>query len=82
MGPSFRFSVVFAGPTGPEACGTCYPTTRPNHSFDYGTAGSPACPGSPFNDGICDAQLFWNADLASTASVESRSWGTIKGLSR
>jgi hypothetical protein len=71
-----------AGPTGPAACGTCYPSNRPNHSFAYGTAASPACPGSTFNDGICNAQLFWDVDLACDVSVDDSSWGAIKGLYR
>jgi hypothetical protein len=73
-----------AGPTGPVACGTCYPANRPNNSFGYGTAASPVCPGSTFNDGICNAQLFWDIDLAcgGPVSVEQTSWGSIKGLYR
>jgi len=72
-----------AGPTGPVACGTCYLPTRPNHSFAYGTVATPACPGSSFNDGICDAQLFWDIDLVcGGVSVDESSWGSIKGLYR
>jgi hypothetical protein len=71
-----------AGPTGPQACGTCYPANRVNHSFAYGSAASPVCPGSTFNDGICDSQLFWDADLACDVGVESSTWGQIKGLYR
>jgi hypothetical protein len=72
-----------AGPTGPVACGTCYPANRPNNSFGYGTVASPICPGSTFNDGICNAQLFWDVDfLFPPFSVEQSSWGTIKGLYR
>jgi hypothetical protein len=43
---------------------------------------NPICPGSPFNDGICDAQLFWDIDLACAVSVEDTSWGKIKDLYR
>jgi hypothetical protein len=71
-----------AGPTGPESCGLCFPANRPNRSYQYGTVASPICPGSPFNDGICDAQLFWDIDLACAVSVEDTSWGQIKGLYR
>jgi hypothetical protein len=72
-----------AGPTGPAACGTCYPNTRTINSFVYGTAGSPICPGSTFNDGVCDAQLMWevNTDCV-TVSIEPTSWGQIKNLYR
>jgi hypothetical protein len=72
-----------AGPTGPPACGTCYLSTRPVHSFQFGTAQSPLCPGSPLNDGTCNAELLW--DLSGsfcTVSVESQSWAGIKGLYR
>jgi len=71
-----------AGPTGPVACGTCYPTNRTNRTFVYGTTSSPSCPGSAINDGICDAQFFWDIDLACAVSVEESSWGSIKGLYR
>lgn len=72
-----------AGPTGPVACGTCYPTTRANHSFYYGTAASPLCPGSSLNDGVCDAQLLFSAALVcKPVSVEEETWGGIKSLYR
>jgi hypothetical protein len=72
-----------AGPTGPQACGACYPTTRVNHSYYYGTASSPLCPGSVFfNDGVCDSQLLMDASQIRFLSVEDRSWGTIKHLYR
>jgi hypothetical protein len=70
------------GPTGPQACGSCYPLGRVNHSFAYGTTGSPICPGSTFFDGVCDAQLIWRADLICSVSVEPSTWGSIKGLYR
>lgn len=71
-----------AGPTGPVACGNCYPTTRVNHSYAWGSLASPVCPGSTFNDGICDAQLYWFVNLACAVSVEESSWGSIKNLYR
>jgi hypothetical protein len=72
-----------AGPTGPVACGACYPTTRANHSFYYGTANSPLCPGSPLNDGVCDAQMLNSASLVcGDVSVQESSWSEIKGLYR
>lgn len=79
---SFGTDHPAAGPTGPQACGFCYPATRTNHSFVYGTVASPACPGSVFNDGICNAQLFWDIDLSCGISVEESSWGSIKNLYR
>ena len=74
-----------AGPTGPVACGTCFPANRPIRSYSYGSVDSPICPGSLFNDGICNAELFWIADVIyifDDISVESKSWGAIKGLYR
>jgi hypothetical protein len=71
-----------AGPTGPVACGTCYPTTRVNRSFYWGTTASPFCPGSALNDGICDAQFVWDVVTTCTTAVEQSSWGEIKALYR
>jgi hypothetical protein len=74
-----------AGATGPIACGTCYPSTRPNWSYYFGTATSPLCPGSPFHDGVCDAQLLFDvvAFCNDTHSpVIPTSWGSIKSLYR
>ena len=72
-----------AGPTGPAACTTCYPNTRTIHSFVYGTVTTPMCPGSLLNDGLCDAELMWEANVnCITTSVDATSWGQIKGLYR
>jgi hypothetical protein len=81
-----------AGPTGPAACGTCYPTGRVGRSFTFGTPTSPLCPGSPFNTGTdCDAELLWELFLvgddstgvhACDSQFELRSWGAVKGLYR
>jgi hypothetical protein len=72
-----------AGPTGPAACGTCFPLTRVNHSFYYGTAASPLCPGSVLNDGVCNSQLLWDAQIINCpVSVDESSWGAIKSLYR
>jgi hypothetical protein len=71
-----------AGPTGPPACGSCYPLNRVNHTFYWSNGSTTLCPGSPLNDGLCDAQLFWDIDFAcgGPISVEESSWGSIKGL--
>ncbi|MGH2570073.1 MAG: hypothetical protein ACRDGR_02525, partial [bacterium] len=54
---SYASDHPLAGPTGPPACGACYPTSRVEHSFFWGTAGSPLCPGSTLNDGsLCGAE--------------------------
>jgi hypothetical protein len=72
-----------AGATGPAACGLCYPTTRTARSFYYGSASAPLCPGSPFTDLSCDAELLWDVEvLCTTTAVEGRSWGRIKELYR
>jgi len=72
-----------AGPTGPQACGFCYPLNRVNHSYAWGTVGTPACPGSTFFDGTCDAQLRWSIFMScQPVSVEDTSWGAVKNLYR
>jgi hypothetical protein len=71
-----------AGPTGPTSCGVCYPSDRPAHSFSWGTAGSPLCPGSPLSDDVCTAELLMSATVAGQISVEGTSWGSLKSLYR
>jgi hypothetical protein len=72
-----------AGPTGPAACGFCYPSTRPIHSFYFGNATTALCPGSTLNDGVCDAEfLFWFGYFDCPVSVEETSWGSVKNLYR
>ncbi len=71
-----------AGPTGPPACGTCYPNPRTTYSFYYGTATSPLCPGSSLFDGVCNAEWLWYCDLYCVTPVESKSWSTVKALYR
>jgi hypothetical protein len=72
------------GPTGPAACGTCYATTRSTHSYYWGNASSVVCPGSTFFDGVCDAAFLWDVSMHCQApvSLQSTSWGAIKGLYR
>lgn len=70
------------GPTGPQACGFCYPANRQIRSFYHGSLASPICPGSTLNDGICNAQWAWEASLNCIVSVEESSWGSIKSLYR
>ena len=89
LGPGLGSPIVFptdhpaAGPTGPQACGTCYPSPRTVNSFYYGTVGSPLCPGSSLNDGVCGAEL-WHVALVTCQpiSVEESSFGQIKNLYR
>lgn len=77
-----------AGPTGPEACGYCYQVNRLTRSFHYGSAAAPLCPGEPLDDGVCNAELTWEAVLgpSSVVGVEenlrSRTWSRVKSLYR
>jgi hypothetical protein len=71
-----------AGPTGPQSCGTCFPSPRTAHSFYYGSATTPLCPGSSLNDGVCASEFLWDAQLSCVVSVEEASWGSIKNLYR
>ena len=71
-----------AGPTGPASCGACFPTTRTNHTYYWGTLASPLCPGSALFDGVCDAQFMWDANMLCSVSVEDQSWGAVKNLYR
>lgn len=72
-----------AGPTGPQSCGVCYPSTRTIHSFYFGTPGTVLCPGSTLNDGVCDSEFTWTAAFTCTpTSVDQSSWGTVKNLYR
>ncbi len=71
-----------AGPTGPAACGTCYAASRETHSFQYGTTTSPMCPGLPFHDGTCAAELVWYSKLVCAVHTSESSWGSLKALYR
>jgi len=75
-----------AGPTGPPACGTCYPMGRPPHSFRYGTVDLPLCPGTPLTGetgNLCSAELLFTAELTCTGpEEEQRTWHSIEGLYR
>lgn len=88
IGPTGGSPIVFptdhpaAGPTGPQSCGFCYPSPRDNHSYYYGTAAAPLCPGSSLNDGVCSSELFMDAALSCVVSVEEESWGKVKNLFR
>lgn len=72
-----------AGPTGPQACGLCYPSGRVGHFFSFGTATSPLCPGERMNDGVCDAEaMFWSAGFSCAVSITESSWSAVKGMYR
>jgi hypothetical protein len=70
-------------PGDPRPCGLCYPVSRANHTFRYGTATAPYCPGEPLDGGPCDAQLLWEVGLScGSIAVDGTSWGQIKALYR
>jgi hypothetical protein len=71
-----------AGPTGPQACGVCFPEDRPNRSFFLGTAAEPLCPGEPYYDGVCNAEILTVASFSCTTHVDDSSWGKVKTLYR
>jgi hypothetical protein len=71
-----------AGPTGPQACGYCYPNPRTAFSFWYGTPTSPLCPGSALSDGVCDSEWLWYCYVDCVTPVESTSWGRVKNFYR
>lgn len=71
-----------AGPTGPQACGVCYPSTRTTRSFYYGFANAPSCPGETFHDGVCEAEFLWEVSFSGEVGLDVSSWGQIKGLYR
>ncbi len=72
-----------AGPTGPQALGLCYPETRVPHSFYYGTATSPLCPGEPPFDGVGTAEwLRWGAQFTCAVGLDHQSWSSVKALYR
>jgi hypothetical protein len=93
MGPgvgsplSFATDHPAAGPTGPPACGTCYPSTRVTRSYFFGTESSPLCPGTRFDDSVCPAELLWEIaghiiPAKGPVSIESTSWANIKAMYR
>lgn len=71
------------GPSGPIACGHCYPVDRVTRSFWWGTAANQFCPGSPFFDGFCNAELFLGVTMGPPPlSIEPSSWAAVKSLYR
>jgi hypothetical protein len=70
------------GPTGPDACGTCFPTGRQSHTYLWQDSGGSYCPGLTFLSQSCEVELLWDLSYACNVSVEESSWGSIKGLYR
>lgn len=94
LGPAENNPAVFVTdapsvsvPGGPISCGSCYPENRITHSFYFGSTSAPLCPGSPFIDGACNAELLWQlvgtlVDDETPVSVRAESWAKIKSLYR
>ncbi|MEZ5066458.1 MAG: hypothetical protein R3B81_17150 [bacterium] len=70
------------GPTGPVACGNCFPADRVTRSFLYGDVDSPLCPGERFSDPVCDAELLMDVQLSCTDATRDDTWGRVKDLFR
>ncbi|MBZ0267737.1 hypothetical protein K8I85_06245 [bacterium] len=70
------------GPTGPAACGNCYPVGQPAHSFYYGAFDDTICPPIPYVSGGCPIELLWSAAFSCAISTESDTWGQLKALYR
>jgi len=87
-GPGAGSPLAFAsdhpaiGPSGPFACGNCYPAGRTTRSLWWGTAEEPRCPGLPLFDGTCDAELLWDVQVAFVTPTQVSTWGGIKSLYR
>jgi len=81
----FGFGSAVAVPSdGPLSCGICFPSTRQPHSFLWGTATTPLCPGSALDDQVCFVEWLARVDVEcrQSSSVDDASWGRVKGLYR
>jgi hypothetical protein len=38
------------------------------------------CPGEPFDDGVCNAELVWEFAFACPSSRDESTWGRLKAL--
>jgi hypothetical protein len=72
----------FAGPTGPTACGTCFPSNRASQSRYYGVGGAYCPSGTTLSDGLCDIEFMIDVNVKCQIGVEQESWGSIKNLYR
>jgi hypothetical protein len=70
------------GPSGPDACGTCYPSPRNSNSQVWADSQGSHCPGLTFLAQTCEVELLWDLAYSCVVSVEESSWGSIKGLYR
>lgn len=84
-GATLRWDHPGAGPTGPPACGVCYPSPRLPHSFKFASEGVPLCPGAEYVDlqgTECPWELVWQARFEGSVGVEPASWARVKSLYR
>jgi hypothetical protein len=72
----------FAGPTGPTACGTCFPSTRVSHSRYFGVGGAYCPSGTTLSDGLCDIEFMMDVNVKCADIVVDESWGRVKSLFR
>ncbi|MEZ5066000.1 MAG: hypothetical protein R3B81_14800 [bacterium] len=71
-----------AGPTGPPACGTCFPSDRVGHSYFWGNVDSPGCPGTLIEDTACPAEFLVNVQLSCASAVPQSSWSRLRSMFR
>ncbi|MEZ5066002.1 MAG: hypothetical protein R3B81_14810 [bacterium] len=71
-----------AGPTGPVACGTCYPADRVTHSYDWGNRSTPVCPGELIESPVCPAEFLLDVQLSCTSAVSENSWSRVRSMFR
>jgi hypothetical protein len=69
------------GPTGPQSCGTCFPSNRIVRSEYYGVGGA-YCPGTALNDGVCDVEFVIDIGSKCADWADEISWGQVKNLYR
>jgi hypothetical protein len=71
----------YAGPTGPVACGACFPSDRTAHSYHW-LVGAGPCAGEKIYDGLCDVEFMADAQLSCPVHTREETWGRIKTLYR
>jgi hypothetical protein len=69
------------GPTGPQSCGICFPSTRVVRSKYFGVGGA-NCTGVPLNDYVCDVEFLVDFGLKGVVRADEISWGQVKNLYR
>ena len=72
----------FAGPTGPTACGLCFPSTRVSQSRYFGVGGTYCPSGTTLSDGLCDIEFMMDINPKCTDVVVDESWARVKSLFR